>query len=237
MNRLTAVLLTVVLSGSLHAESGDQSDQILSRYQEAVAHQGENRKDVAMDVMMEATIPRLKKQGKLSALRRISNLGKVTYKVIGFWGDDTVKKEVIARYMTAEIDSAEKRSSELSITPANYHFKYKGLKNITPDRQAQVFEVKPKAKRVGLFKGEIWLDPQTLLPIREQGRFVKSPSVFIKKVDFVRDYDIRDGVAYLKRMESKTDTRIVGLAQLNIDYANYHEDDAAEEKVEEALGP
>ena len=47
--------------------------------------------------------------------------------------------------------------------------------------------------------------------------------------------EIRDGISYLKHMESKTDTRIVGLAQLNIDYENYHEPEPAEEEaVEEA---
>ena len=49
---------------------------------------------------------------------------------------------------------------------------------------------------------------------------MKNPSVFIKKMEFIRDYEIRDGVAYLKRMESHTDTRIVGRADLNIEYAN-----------------
>ena len=68
----------------------------------------------------------------MSAMRRISSLGKITYKAVGFWGDDTVKKEVMARYMTAEVDAARSRrsrttSESIAITPENYEFKYKGL--------------------------------------------------------------------------------------------------------------
>ncbi|MBC7928522.1 MAG: hypothetical protein H7039_23000, partial [Bryobacteraceae bacterium] len=52
----------------------------------------------------------------------------------------------------------------------------------------------------------------------------------------VRSYEIRDGVAYLKHMASKTDTRIVGITELNIDYDNYHEQTEAEDSVAEVRG-
>jgi len=227
-------LLISAFAGEPAGAPAAPADDIVARYRQAIEKQQLTQKDLAADVMFQASIPKLKKQGKLSALRRISAVGRVTYKVLGFWGDDTVKKEVIARYMTAELDSASKRSEEIAITPDNYSFKYKGLQDKV-DSRVHVLELKPKHKRVGLFKGEIWLDEQTYMPVREQGRFAKSPSVFIKKVDFVRNYEIRDGIAYLTHMESKTDTRIVGTAELNIDYANYHVDkDTEAAALEEA---
>jgi hypothetical protein len=195
-----------------------------------------------MEVHMEGRIPKLKKEGKMSALRRISSIGKITYKVLGFWGDDTVKKEVMARYMTAEVDAAgqtqppdEKHS--IAITPENYEFKYKGLTD-RDQKRVHVFELKPRHKRVGLFKGELWLDPETCLPVHESGRLVKNPSVFIKKMEFARDYEIKDGVAYLRRMATKTQTRIVGSAELNIEYANFSkETDAGGEEPVADLRP
>jgi len=71
--------------------------------------------------------------------------------------------------------------------------------------------------------------------VREAGRLVKNPSVFIKKMEFARYYEIKDGVAYLRRMETKTETRIVGRAELNIEYANFHKpaDAVAEAPVAE----
>jgi len=65
-----------------------------------------------------------------------------------------------------------------------------------------------------LFKGEIWIDAATGMPIREAGQFVKTPSLFLKKIAFVRDYEIRDGVAYPLHIQSTVDTRIVGRAEL-----------------------
>jgi len=56
---------------------------------------------------------------------------------------------------------------------------------------------------------------------------VKNPSVFIKKMEFTRDYEIKDGVAYLRRMATKTETRIVGSAELNIEFANFHKQNEA----------
>lgn len=213
---------------------------VLERYQSALQHQLETVKNVSMDVTMEAAIPKLKKFGRLNALRHMSNLGRITYKVLGFSGDDTVKKEVMARYMTAEVEAGQHRprKTDMAITPENYNFKYKGESN-RENKRVHVFELKPKHKRVGLFKGELWIDPVTYLPVRETGRLVKNPSVFIKKMEFTRDYEIRDGIAWLVRMQSRTDTRIVGKAELQISYSNFARsesgaDEVAEDAVEEA---
>ena len=55
-----------------------------------------------MEVEISASVPRLQEHGKLRALRKISKVGLITYRVLGFQGDNTVKKEVIARYLQAE---------------------------------------------------------------------------------------------------------------------------------------
>ena len=212
-----------------------QGSTLIDKYREALVRQQEALRDMSMEVHMEGRIPKLKKEGKLSALRKISSLGKITYKTVSFWGDDTVKKEVMARYMTAEVEATSQPQGDstesIAITPENYEFKYKGL-NERNNVRVHVFELKPRHKRLGLFKGELWLDPDTCLPVHEAGRLVKNPSVFIKKMEFVRSYEIKDGVAYLRRMETKTETRIIGRAELNIEYANFHKPaDTGEEPV------
>ena len=226
MTRIAFIILPLFLSLPLAADpENEQGAIVIDKYRQALVHQQETQKNLSMEVKMEGRIPRLNKEGTMNALRKISSLGKITYKVLGFSGDDTVKKEVMARYMTAEIEAASKQpgpadaEKSIAITPENYQFKYKGVRQ-NGDKDVHVFELKPKHKRVGLFKGELWVDPTTYLPVHEGGRLVKNPSVFVKKMEFTRDYEIRDGAAYLKRMETKTDTRIVGPAVLNIDYAN-----------------
>jgi len=219
---ITLFLALAVVFPALAEPDGmqDTGTYIIRKYNDALKEQQSAAKDVAMAVTIEARLPKLKKEGKLSALRRISSIGRVTYKFLGFQGDDMVKREVIARYMNAEQDASDNTAGHamnIAINPENYSFKYKGL-SYRSSRPVHVFELKPKRKRVGLFKGELWLDPDTCLPLHEQGQFVKTPSVFVKKMEFARDYQIKDGVSILKHMEAKTDTRLVGVAELAIDY-------------------
>jgi hypothetical protein len=245
--RIPLILLVFLLTFPAAAEPPDEKEllgeELFAKYQTALHSQKDALKNVDMEVLMEGKIPKLKKEGKMSAMKSISSIGRVTWKLLGFWGDDTVKKEVMARYMSAEqeasSDTPKSKNADISITEDNYKFKYKGL-NERDSRQVHIFELKPKHKRVGLFKGELWLDPETCLPVRETGRLVKNPSLFIKKMEFTRDYDIREGVSYLVQMESRTETRIVGRAELNIKYANFHKQEseikAVEGTVEEARG-
>jgi hypothetical protein len=164
-------------------------------------------------VDVEASLPKLKKHGQLSALRHISKLGRITYEVLHFEGDNTIKSSVIARYLAADAQAQGNESLSLAVTPVNYKFKYKGRAN-QDGRDVYIFAVTPKGKRIGLFKGELWLDVQTCLPVREAGRLVKNPSIFLRRIEFVREYDMHDGVAIPRSIWSIVDTRVVGKAEL-----------------------
>src|SRR5262249_48637907 len=128
--------------------------EILNKYLEATHTQQEVLRGGEMEVNLQAKLPRLAQQGTLQALYRISKLGKITYKALGFSGDNTVKKEVIARYMDEE---SKPHDSSLAITPENYKFKYRGLA-LREGQRVYVFQLTPKKKVVGLFHGELWLD-------------------------------------------------------------------------------
>jgi hypothetical protein len=84
-----------------------------------------------------------------------------------------------------------------------------------------ILQITPRKKAIGLFKGELWVDSETGMPVREAGQFVKSPSVFLKKIAFVRDYELQDGMSIPAHIESKVDTRVVGLAELQISFSNF----------------
>jgi len=219
---LTTVLLFAVSALGASAQPvPDRIDipEIIGKYVTALTAQQDSAKGMSSEVTFSANLPKLKKEGKMELLRRVSPAGEINYKQLKFLGDDTIKKEVIARFLTAET-KAKEDSSNLSVTPTNYQFKYRGLTQ-RDGRRVYIFEIKPREKRLGLFKGELWIDTETYLPVRESGRLVKNPSVFFKKVDFVREYQIADGVARMKHIASIIDTRIAGKAQLQIDYSNY----------------
>jgi len=230
------VLVLSALVGGMQAapdpeKKPEPGADIVQKYLTSSQVQQETLRGMQMEVQISADLPKLHKAGNMRALRVISRLGKISYKMLGFSGDDTVKKDVIARYLTAETET-QKDNSQYAITPANYKFKYKGYLEQS-GQQIYLFDLKPRKKRVGLFKGELWLDAKTFMPVREEGEFVKNPSVFLKKIEFVRDYQIQNGVAIPKHIESKVDTRIVGRADITIDFTNLRKLDP-EESVEEA---
>ncbi len=196
-------------------------DRYLSASEKPVrVHEG----SVEMDI--EAKLPRLKKEATLHALQEIGPGGRIVHTGARGEGDKTVIKDVIARYLSAEEEASKGLSDHqgkplsIAISPENYRFRQKAV--LTAEgRRIYVFHVLPRKNRLGLFKGEIWIDGASGIPLREAGRLVKSPSVFLRKVDFVREYDIRGGRAYLTRIESAIDTRLVGRAELVIRYSNH----------------
>ena len=206
----------------------DANLAIVDKYVDATHVQQESLRGLQMEVNIDAQLPRLEKHGKLRALRKISLLGQITYKALGFSGDNTVKQEVITRYLAAE--SSARENGTIAITPANYKFRYVG-RLVQHGVTTQILEITPKKKAVGLFKGQIWIDAASGMPVREVGQFVKTPSVFLKKIAFVRDYEIRNGVAFPSHIQSTVDTRIVGRAELEINFSNFTREDSADDEA------
>ena len=211
---------------TVEASSADTNNEILEHYLSATQAQQTHMLGMSMDVSIDASVPNLQKKGRLQALRNISRLGQITYRALNFVGDKTIKNDVIARYLTAETQATNGQAAAMAINPRNYKFKYKGVIDRAGYR-LYLFELTPRKKQVGLFKGHLWVDGTTYLPVRESGRMVRNPSIFLKKVEFVRDYEIRDGVAYPRRIKSMIFTRLVGPAELSIDFSNYREDDTS----------
>ncbi len=209
-------------------------EAIVENYWAASREQRELLNGASMDVDIEASLPKLKKHGRLHALRKISSLGRITYEALRFDGDNTVKNNVIARYLAAETESQKEQSPDLALSPANYKFKYRGETRIG-DRRTHLFQVSPRKKRVGLFKGEVWIDAATYLRVRESGRFVKNPSIFLKSIAFVREYEIRDGISVPRQVESVIDTRFVGKAELRIDFTNVSLTNSASEQTKSTI--
>jgi len=227
---LPLAALFPLLGDPLPARDPDGQEQ-LSKYLDATKNQQDQLRGMTMDVDIEAALPTLSKTGKLHALRYIPKIGAITYKAITFQGDNTIKKDVIARYLEAEQGAGQK--TDLAITPENYKFKYRGLFG-SGDWQLHLFEVSPKRRAVGLFEGWLWLEAKTCLPVREQGVFVRNPSLFLRKVEFVRDYHIKDGVAVPVKIDSTIRTRLVGSAELSVRFSNHSRTDADEVRTEQA---
>ena len=200
---------------------GLPADTIVDQYCAATRGQNQLMQASSMEVEIAASLPKLKKQGKLHALRRVSALGRITYEKLRFEGDGTVKKQVISRYLSAEAEAQQDPSLTLALTPDNYKLKSKG-KTQLDGRDTYLYEVSPKHKRQGMFEGKLWIDAATFLRVQESGYLVKSPSIFLKKVAFVRKYNIRNGLSVPREEQSVVDTRLgVGRAEMIIEFSNF----------------
>ncbi len=212
-------------NGSGDASSSSPATNIIDRYLQATQGHEASLRGASMEVNIDASVPKLKEKGKLRALRRISKVGQITYRTLSFQGDSTVKNQVIARYLSAEQQG--QGDQDIAITPKNYKFKYRGEESISGQR-AYHFQLSPIKKRVGLFKGELWLDERTYLPLMEKGRLVKNPSVWFKQVDFERGFSIQGGQSVPTYVSSVIDTRLVGKVELNINFSKIEKDTTEE---------
>lgn len=223
------LLLFAAAGRSLAAEPDTPADDsssthILQSYLKAAQAHEDSLRGASMEVDIEAAVPGLKEHGRLHALRKISKVGSVTYHVLSFQGDNSVKKDVIARYLQAEQQGQGDQS--LAISLANYKFKFKGQRPAENGNPVYVFQLSPRTKKVGLFKGVLWLDAKTYLPVLEKGRLVKNPSFFFKKVDFERDFTVENGIDIPKRMNSTIDVRLIGKVELSINYSDFEQNGA-----------
>jgi len=165
-------------------------------------------------VQIDATMPELKKQGSMSGLKIISRAGQTVYRDLRFTGDNLIKTAVIARFLANDVKRPE-GAAGTELTRLNYSFVYDRTSDYN-GLSSYVFRLKPKRKRVGLFKGELWLDASTADPLRLWGDFVKSPSFFVRKIRFVQDNQ-RVGTSFQPlRLLFTVDTRIAGHVEMAV---------------------
>jgi hypothetical protein len=168
--------------------------------------------DQAMEVEIQASLPKLKKEGTMHGLKVISGSGQVAYRFLRFTGDKLIKTDVIARFLSAESQPSS-QVGNVRTTTQNYKFRFHTVAE-HQGAKAYVFDLKPRKKRVGLFKGELWLDAESGAPVREVGEFVKSPSIFIHRIRFVREYTGSASCSAPQRTSITVQTRIAGDAEM-----------------------
>jgi hypothetical protein len=168
-------------------------------------------------IEIHASLPKLEKTGRLLAIRHLAPTSESKYEVVQLAGDPTVKEQVIMRYLQAQQRAAEMPAASVAIARANYKLAYKRAVDDGERQAAYVFQITPRRKREGLIKGELWLDESTGAPIRESGRLVKSPSIFIKRITITQENTLRDGIIESRLTHVTIETRLVGRAELVIE--------------------
>jgi len=209
--------LAAVPAAEKYTVPDDVQAQVIRRYLEAAQVQRVTRRNGNVQVTVEARLPRLNKEATLRTLRSTSAAGTITYATLDARGDSMVRREVIARYLAAESDG--RTTDQTAITPFNYRFRFIGTFD-EPSRRVYVFQLAPKKKQVGLFKGELWVDGRTGLPVHESGQFVKNPSMFLKGISFTRDYTRSREWGVDVHIHSTVESRIAGRVELDIRFVD-----------------
>ena len=177
--------------------------------------------------VIHAELPGTSQQGEYELRRHYAAPRTLEFKPLHFTGDGFVKNNVITRLLQSEVDHLQKDdSSETAITPANYKFSFKGTVELN-DRLVHVYQTKPRKKRVGLFKGRIFLDAYTGALVRAEGSVVKSPSFFVKKIEFMQDYVDYGMFTFSAHMHSDARTRVLGRVIVDIYQRDYQPVSAA----------
>jgi hypothetical protein len=168
-----------------------------------------------------ARLPDLKESGQFELDRRYTAPKTLQFTPVRFSGDGFVKANVIVRLLQSEVDHVQKDlPGQTAIDSNNYKFAYKG-REILNGRMVHVFHLKPRKKRPGLFKGRIFVDASTGTLVRAEGRMVKSPSLFIKDIDFVQDYADINSFTFPVHMHSQAKARIIGHVIVDVDHRDY----------------
>ena len=199
---------------------GQQADREVLEYVRAIRVQ-RGRVSYTVDVTISAGIPALSKSGIFKATKKHGVDNNSTYTPVSFNGDGIIKTDVIGRYLNAELESQKPEEMlAIEISPLNYKFTPKGRTKIG-GREALVYEVKPVHHHSGLFHGTVWLDPQSRLPLMEEGKLDKLPSFWLKDATFTRIYKLENGVALPVSIHSEVKVRVIGKAIINVNFANY----------------
>ena len=136
-------------------------------------------------------------------------------------GSGFIRHHVFQRLMQSEAKRARaNKDPDSLITPENYTLEIIGKDRIGSSDCSVVHAI-PKRKETDLFEGKIWIDNQDFAIVKITGHLAKSPSFWIKRVDFVRDYQKIDGFWLLSREEAVSAVRIYGKETLTIDYQDY----------------
>jgi len=193
----------------------------LAAYQHKAAQQAAELASYSAVTVIRAELPDTSQRGEFELQRKFEAPHFLQFTPLHFKGDGFVKSNVITRLLQSEVDHVQKDDPALTaISPANYKFAYKGASNIE-NRMVHVFQVKPHKKRVGLFKGRIYLDAHTGALVRVEGNLVKSPSFFVKHIEFVQQFADIQSFTLPIRMHSEAKARIVGRTIVDIVHRDY----------------
>jgi len=196
-------------------------DRALQVYQESVRFQTQHLGGYSAAVVVRAQLAGIGQQGEYALECQYAAPRSLRFTPLHYAGDAFVKSNVIMRLLQSEADHVQKGDEDgMAIIPTNYSFSYRGTIKLD-GRMVHDYEVRPRKKRKGLFRGHIYLDVFTGTLARTEGHLVKVPSLFVKTVQFVQDYADFGEFSFPVHLHSSAHTRVIGPAVVDVYSGGY----------------
>ena len=193
----------------------------LQTYQARAAQQAVGISSYTSTSVIRAELPETKQQGEYEVKRQYSAPKSLLFTALRFTGDAFVKTSVITRLMQSEVEHVQKDdSASMAFTAVNYKFSYKGLQ-VVDGRTLHQFQVKPRRRRVGLMRGNLYLDARTGSLVHLDGVPAKSPSVFLSKIRVSQDFADFGPFTLPVHMHSEAKASMVGRTIVDVYQRDY----------------
>lgn len=155
-----------------------------------------------------------------------------TFEMTSEKGSGIVRRLVFDGLMNSETETASgKAHHDSALTPANYVFNLVGEENVGP-YHCFVLRAVPRRKDKYLFEGTIWIESHDFAVAKIDGHPAQRPSFWVKRVDFVRQYQRVVGFWLPLRDETQVEVKLYGKRVLTIDHGQYVIQGQAERKTE-----
>ncbi|HUQ88134.1 MAG TPA: hypothetical protein VM096_11280 [Vicinamibacterales bacterium] len=164
---------------------------------------------------LEGGVANSDKNGWLEAWTEYTPGGGFSFNVVNEGGSDYVRNKVLRGMLTSEqqLIAAGKRV-RTSLDAKNYTFEDGGITESGLHRILMV----PSKKSDGLVDGSVYLDPESGLVTRIQGRLVKSPSFWVRDVDVAWKFAHVAGHVVPVEMTSTGRVRMFGRSSFRMVY-------------------
>jgi hypothetical protein len=193
----------------------------LETYRSRAAQQATDLASYTSTSLIHAELPESRQQGEYEVKRQYAAPKSLLFTALRFTGDTFVKANVITRFMQSEVEHVQKDdSSAMAFTAANYKFSYKGLQRVD-GRTLHEFQLKPRRRRVGLLKGNLFLDAYTGSLVHLEGVPAKSPSVFLSKIRVSQDFADFGPFTLPVHLHSEAKASIVGRTIVDVYQRDY----------------
>ena len=145
-----------------------------------------------------------------------------TFSTVTANGVGWIHRRVFMGLMHAEQEAAGGAEQAASaISTRNYDAQLIGSDRVG-DREAYVLALTPRRRDKYLFAGKVWIDKEDLAVARIEGEPARSPSFWVIRAPFVRQYQRIDRFWLPKRDETHSQIRFAGEYILQIDYDDYN---------------